>query len=82
LPVGVVKWANHRSTWLSNELNRSGSAPKPDEPASVDGSTDDRGAMREGVGEVGGVVVLGAGGPWGRPHGSMEILTVRQVSGA
>jgi hypothetical protein len=33
--------------------------------------------VREGVGEVGGVVViLGASGPWGWPRGSMEMRTV------
>jgi hypothetical protein len=29
---------------------------------------------------VGSVVVLDASGPWGRPYGPMEILTVRQVN--
>jgi hypothetical protein len=67
---------------LSHRLNRSGSIPEPDGPASVDGSTGGGGAMREGVSEVGDVVVLGVSGPWGRPHGPLEILAVRRVNGA
>jgi hypothetical protein len=36
----------------------------------------------EGIGEVGGMVVLGACGAWGRPRGPMEILVVWRVNDA
>jgi hypothetical protein len=67
---------------LPHELFRSSNVPEPDGPASIDGSADGRGATREGVDEVGGVVVLGTSGPWGRPRGPMEILAVRRVNDA
>jgi hypothetical protein len=60
---------------LPHILNRSDGAPEPDGPASIDGSADGGGTVREGVGEVGGMVVLGVSGPWGQPRGPMEILT-------
>jgi hypothetical protein len=66
---------------LPHGLNRSDGAPEPDGPASVDGSIGGGAAMREGVNEVSGVVVLSANGPWGWPHGPMEILAVRWVTG-
>jgi hypothetical protein len=61
---------------LPHILNRSGSVPEPDGPTSVDGSTDVGGVTRDGVGEVGGMVVRGASGPWGWPREPMEILAV------
>jgi hypothetical protein len=76
LSVGVMKQVNHQSTQLSHRLNRSGSMPGSDGSASVDGSADGGGVARDGVSEVGGVVVHGAGGPWGRPRGLIEILAV------
>jgi hypothetical protein len=39
--------------------------------------------VREGVGEVGGMVaVLRASGPWGRPLGPMEMRVVQRIAGA
>jgi hypothetical protein len=82
LPIGVVKRASRQSTRLSHKLYRSDSVLEPDGPASVDRSVDGGGVAREGVGEVGGVVVLDASGPRGRPCGPMEILVVWRVNNA
>jgi hypothetical protein len=76
LPVGVVKRANRRSTRLPHRLKRSGDVPEPDGPVLIDGSAGGGGTARDGVGEVGGVVVRGASSPWGRPRGPMEILAI------
>jgi hypothetical protein len=63
---------------------RSDSVTEPERPASLEGSAGDGpDAAREGVGEVGGlVVVLGANGPWGRPRGPMEMRAVRRIASA
>jgi hypothetical protein len=71
---------NRRTTWLPHRLNRSDGVPEPDGSASIDGS--DGGTARDGVDEVGGVVVLDASGPWGRPRLPMDILAVRLVNDA
>jgi hypothetical protein len=82
LPVGAVKWANHRSTWLPHGLNRSDSVPELDGPASVGGSVNGGGVTKYSVGEVGGVVVVcDTIGPWGRPRGLMVILVVWRITG-
>jgi hypothetical protein len=77
LPHWVVKQANRQSIRLPHGLNRSGGVPEPDRPASGDGSAggggDGSGAAR--VGDV--VSVCGTSGPWGRPHGPMEMRVVR-----
>jgi hypothetical protein len=56
---------NRWSTRLLHRLLRSGGVRKPEGPASLEGSAGGGpDAVREGVGEVGGVmVVLGASGP-------------------
>jgi hypothetical protein len=75
-----VKRANRRSTRLPHRLKRSGDVPEPDGPVLIDGSASSGGATRDGVDEVGGVVVRGANSPWGRPRGPMEILAVLRWS--
>jgi hypothetical protein len=81
LPDGAVKWANQQSSWLPHGLFRSGGIPKSEGPASLEGSA--CGAARDSVDEVGDVVpVCGASGPWGRPHGPMEIRAARHIAGA
>jgi hypothetical protein len=79
-----VKRANRWSTQLPHRLNRSGGVPEPDRPTSGDGSTDDGGGVaRDGVGEVGGmVVVCGTSGPWGQPRGLTEMRVIRRITGA
>jgi hypothetical protein len=69
---------NRRSSRLPHVLFKSSGVPEPEWPASLQGSADGGpSVVREGVGEVGGVVViLGASGPWGWPRGSMEMRTV------
>jgi hypothetical protein len=68
---------------LPHRLLRSGGIPEPEGPASLEGSVGSGpGTVREGVGEVGGVVpVLGVSGRWGRPLGLMEIRAVRRIAG-
>jgi hypothetical protein len=65
-------------------LFRSGGVLEPEGPASLEGSVGGRpDATREGVGKVGGVVVVrGASGPWGRPRGPMEMRAVWRIAGA
>jgi hypothetical protein len=58
LLVGEVNRASHRMMWLSHGLFRSGVVPDPYGPTSLGGGAE--GTMREGVGEVGDVVVRGA----------------------
>jgi hypothetical protein len=65
---------------LPHELFRSGSVPDPNGLALLGGGADVGGAVREGVSEEGGMVVLGASGPWGRPRGLTVILVVRRIS--
>jgi hypothetical protein len=48
---------------LSHGLFRSGGVPDPDRPALVGGGVGAGGAVREGIGEAGGVVVHGASDP-------------------
>jgi hypothetical protein len=67
---------------LPYKLLRYGGVPEPGGPVSVIGSIDGGGTTREGVGEVGGVVVLGASAPWGRPRGPVEILVIQWVNDA
>jgi hypothetical protein len=68
---------------LSHELFRSGGVPKSERLASLEGSVDGGGTVRDSVGEVGSVVAVhGTSGPWGRPHGPMEILVVWRIAGA
>jgi hypothetical protein len=82
LPNWVAKWANQRSIWLPHKLLRSNGVPEAKGFASLQGSADGR-AARDGVSEVGGVVaVCGVSDPWGRPHGPMEMRTVRRITGA
>jgi hypothetical protein len=57
-----------------------GGVLEPDGPTSVDGSG--RGAAREGVNEVGDVVVLAMSGPRGRSRGPMEIFAVWRFNDA
>jgi hypothetical protein len=78
----LAKQPKRQKIQLSHELNRFGGAPEPDGPTLVDESAGSGGTMREGVGKVGGVVVLGTSGPCGRPCGPMEILAVLRVTGA
>jgi hypothetical protein len=65
---------------LLRELLRFGDVPDPDGSASLGGGTGTGGPTREGVGEAGGMVFLGASGPWGRSRGPTVFLTVRWVS--
>jgi hypothetical protein len=67
---------------LPHGLNRFDGVLGTNGPASIDGSAGSRGTARDGVGEVGGMVVHGASGPWGRPRGQMEILATRRTAGA
>jgi hypothetical protein len=82
LPVGAVKRVNRYSTRLPHKLNRSDSIPKLNGSASIDGSEGGGGMARDGVGEVGDMVVRGASGPWDQLHGPMEILAVQRITGA
>jgi hypothetical protein len=80
---GAVKWANQWSGQLPHKLFRSGGIPESEGPASLEGSAGGVGAAREGVSEVGVVVVVrGTSGPWGRPRGPMEICAVQCIVGA
>jgi hypothetical protein len=66
---------------LPHGLFSSGGRPNSEGPASLEGSA--CGAARDSVDEVGDVVpVCGASGPWGRPHGPMEIRAARHIAGA
>jgi hypothetical protein len=67
---------------LPHGFVRSGGVLDPDRPASLGGGAGAGGAAREGVSEAGGMVVLAASGPWGRPRGPMIIFIIRQVSEA
>jgi hypothetical protein len=69
---------------LPHRLLRFGGVLELEGPASLEGSADDGpSAAREGVGEVGGVVVVrGASGPWGGPCGPMEMPAVRCIIGS
>jgi hypothetical protein len=59
LPDGETKRMNHQSTRLPHGHNKSGGILEPNRPASGDGSAGGGGgAARDGVGEVGGVVVV------------------------
>jgi hypothetical protein len=84
LPDGAAKGANRHSTRLPHGFKRSSGVPEPDGPASGDGSTGGGGGMaRDGVSEVGGMVAVhGTNGPWGRPHGLMEMCVVRHIRSA
>jgi hypothetical protein len=91
-----VKRANRQSTRLPCRLFRSDGVPEPDRLASVDGSADGvpkpdglssvdgsgRGTVREGVSEVGDMVVLDVSGPGGRSRGPMEIIAVQRFNDA
>jgi hypothetical protein len=83
LSDGAVWGANRRSSRLSHRLFRSDGVTEPEGPAPLEGSAGSGpGVAREGVGEVGGVVVVcGASGPWGWSHGPMEIHVVRCIVG-
>jgi hypothetical protein len=65
-------------------LFRSDDVPEPKGLASLEGSAGDGpGATREGVSEVDGLVAVhGASGPWGQPHGPMEMRVIRRIAGA
>jgi hypothetical protein len=67
LPDGAAWWVNRRSSRLPHGLFKSDGIPKPEGPASLEGSASGGpDAAREGVDEIGGVVaVRGADGPWG-----------------
>jgi hypothetical protein len=82
--MGAAWWVNQRSNHLSHGLFRSDGVSEPEGPASLEGSADGGpDAAREGVSEVGSVVVVhGTSGPWGQPHGSMDICVVRRIVGA
>jgi hypothetical protein len=82
LPNWVAKWANQWSIWLPHKLLRSNGVPEAKGFASLEGSADG-GTTRDSVSEVGGVVaVCGVSDPWGRPHGPMEMRTIRRITGA
>jgi hypothetical protein len=59
---------------------RLGSVPDLDGPDSLAGGTSTGGTTREGINELGDMVVLGVSGPWGQPHGPTVFLVVRWVS--
>jgi hypothetical protein len=84
LPDGVMRWVNRWSSRLLHKLLRSGSIPKPEGPALLEGSASgDPGVVREGVSEVGDVVVVrGASSPWVRPLGPMEMHVIWRIVGA
>jgi hypothetical protein len=82
-PDGVPKWANHRSTRLSHGLNSSDGVSEPDSPASGDESVGGGSGGAARVSEDGGVIsVRGASGPWGQPHGPLEMCAARQIANA
>jgi hypothetical protein len=66
--------------WLSHRLFRSNAVLGPNRLASLGGGSSARGTVREGVDEVGGVVVLGASGPGGQPLGPTFFLIVWWIS--
>jgi hypothetical protein len=66
--------------WLSYMVFRSGSVPDLDGPDSLAGGTSTGGTTREGINELGGMVVLGVSGPWGQPRGPTVFLAVQWVS--
>jgi hypothetical protein len=83
LPYGAMKWVNRHSSRLPHILFRFGGVSESEGLASLEGSASGGGTSRDGVGEVGGVVSsCGASGPWGRPHGPMEIRVVRHITSA
>jgi hypothetical protein len=84
LSDGAVRWVNRQSSRLSHGFLRSDDVLEPEGPTSLEGSVGGGpGVAREGVGEVGGVVVVfGASGPWGRPLGPMEMHAIRRITGA
>jgi hypothetical protein len=82
LPDGAAWWANQQSSRLPHRFFRSDGVPEPEGPASLEriagGSPD---AVRKGISKIGGMVVVhGASGPWGRPHGLMEMRAVRRIT--
>jgi hypothetical protein len=83
LPFGVARWENQWRSRFLHRLKRAGGEPDPEGPTSLEGSAaGGPGATRVGVGEPGGMVASrDASGPWGRPLGPMEILTVRRITG-
>jgi hypothetical protein len=68
---------------LSHGLSSTSGDPEPEGPPSLEVSTGGGpGTVREGVGELSGVVAVhDANGPWGQPLGPMEICTVRRIIG-
>jgi hypothetical protein len=78
LPDGVSWWVNRWSSQLPHRLFRSDGIPEPKGPASLEGSFGSGPVpVREGVSGIGGMVAIhGASGPWGRPHGLMEMRTI------
>jgi hypothetical protein len=59
LSDGAARWSNRWSSQLLHILFRSGGVPEPEGPASLEGSANGGpGVVREGVGDVGGVVVV------------------------
>jgi hypothetical protein len=79
---GAAWWVNRQSSRLLHGLLRSGGVAEPEGPASLDESADNSpDTMREGVGEVGGMVVVhGASDPWGRPRGLIEMHAIWRIT--
>jgi hypothetical protein len=84
LPNGAAWWANRWSSRLPHRLFRSGGVQETKGPTSLEGSAGGGPAVaREGVGEVGSVVVVcGASGPWSRPCGLMDMCAIRCITDA
>jgi hypothetical protein len=80
---GAARWANQWSSRLPHELLRSGGILEHEGLASLEGRAGNGpDTVREGVGEVGGVVaVLGANGPCGQPRGPMEMRSIQRIVG-
>jgi hypothetical protein len=65
---------------LPQRLFRSSNVTNSDGLASLGGGASTGGAVREGVDEAGGMVVLGTSGPWGRPRGLTVILIIQLIN--